>query len=134
MTDDILNDYEHAVNRKIEENADKADFPKMEAYDIKKEDFDNYLFNKQAILDSNTNEKVRYTIWGILIAIPVLVLDAFPHEELPWGEDLSLFVGIGAGVVFCVCYQIIMGAVKRYRLSHQRDEQMERYIADVMGY
>ncbi|MGI6222097.1 MAG: hypothetical protein ACOYJG_00635 [Prevotella sp.] len=133
MVKDILNDYEHSVTKKIAENEAEPDFPKLEDYGLEKNAFDTYLFEKQAILDSNSNEKVRYTIWGILMVTPVLVADIFPHNRLPWGEA-TLLVALVAGFVLCVIYQVIANAVKRNRLRNHYDDKMEKYINDVLNY
>ena len=72
--DEILHDYEHMVSNKISAHCKEDGFPAIENYGITKSDLETYLFEKQALMDSNSNEKVRYTVWGILIVIPVVVL------------------------------------------------------------
>ena len=133
MRDDILNDYEHMVSNKVAEHGKEDGFPSLEDYGINKSDFETYLFEKQALLDSGKNEKVRYTVWGILIVIPVVVLDCFPHKSLPWG-DWSIYFGIALGIILCLMYEVISRFIHRRKLLNHNDEKMERYINDVLNY
>ena len=133
MEKDILNDYEHKVTKKIAERGEEAGFPRLEDYGLKKNAFETYLFEKQAILDINGNDKARYTIWGLLMVAPVLAADAFPHERLPWGEA-TILVALVGGFLLCLLFQAIVSMVKRSKLRNLYDEKMEKYINDVLNY
>lgn len=131
--ENILDDYEHKVARIVDEHADDSLFPKLEDFQLTREQLDDYLFEKQVILDFGRNLRTRYTIWGILIVLPVLFIDAFPHEQLPWG-DYSLFVAIMVGLALCAVYELLLWVVRAMRLKRQSDPQVERYIQKVLHY
>lgn len=131
--ENILDDYEHKVARIVDEHADDSLFPKLEDFQLTREQLDDYLFEKQVILDFGRNLRTRYTIWGILIVLPVLFIDAFPHEQLPWG-DYSLFVAIMVGLALCAAYELLLWVVRAMRLKRQSDPQVERYIQKVLHY
>ena len=48
---EFFNDFEHKVTDKMKKYADRVDFPKVEDYGITRMELDDYLFDKQAILD-----------------------------------------------------------------------------------
>ncbi len=131
--ENILDDYEHKVARIVDEHADDSLFPKLEDFQLTREQLDDYLFEKQVILDFGRNLRTRYTIWGILIVLPVLFIDAFPHEQLPWG-DYSLFVAIMVGLALCAVYELLLWVLRAVRLKRQSDPQVERYIQKVLHY
>ena len=108
-------DYEHMVTDKIADYAEDTGFPAMTDYGITRRELDDYLFDKQAIFDSRGTEKSQYTVLGICIIIPVLILSAFPDRYMPGGR-WSLLLSI------------------KKRLSKIRNEKIERYIADVLKY
>lgn len=131
--DDILHDYEHMVSNKILAHCKEDGFPAIENYGITKSDLETYLFEKQALMDSHSNEKVRYTVWGILIVIPVVVLDCFPHKSLPWG-DWSIYFGIAIGIVLCLMYEVVSRFIYHRKLTGHYSEKIEKYISDVLNY
>ena len=47
----ILDDFEHKVTGKIAKYGNEPDFPKFENYGITRMELDDYLFDKQSILD-----------------------------------------------------------------------------------
>ena len=51
MQNNILDDMEHRIRKVIAANRDKQGFPRLEDYGIEEEDFDDYLFYKQAVID-----------------------------------------------------------------------------------
>ena len=129
----ILDDYEHRVRRKMEQYGDRDGFPRIEDYGNTSDDLSDYLFDKQAILDSGGSTRSQLTIGGILMVIPILVLSMFPENSLPWG-DLSLFVGIGLGLLLGLVYKLLMAFVIRVRLRRMRDERMEEFLNKVIQY
>ena len=76
----ILNDFEHKVTSKIKLYGNYPDFPKMEDYGIEGMELDDYLFDKQAILDMGGSSRNKLTVGGIITLLPVIVLSAFPDS------------------------------------------------------
>ena len=70
----LLDDFEHLVTGAIEEYKDAPGFPQLDAYGITQEELSDYLFDKQAILDGGGSKRTNYTIAGILIVLPVIIL------------------------------------------------------------
>jgi len=134
MKNPILNDYEHSITNKIKEFESKPDFPNPSDFGTDKAEVDDYLFDKQAILDSRGNEKTRYTIWGMLFILPVLVLSAFPSSSLPFKDDYALFVGIAIGILLCAIYEIIARAIYQGRLRKLYKKNIEQYLDAIERY
>ena len=126
-------DYEHMVTDKIADHAEDTGFPAMTDYGITRRELDDYLFDKQAIFDSRGTEKSQYTVLGICIIIPVLILSAFPDRYMPGGR-WSLLLGVGVGLVFALLVRLFTDLSIKKRLGKIRDEKIERYIADVLKY
>lgn len=131
--DNILDDYEHLVTRTLEAHQGESLFPKLEDFHLTRRQLDDYLFEKQVILDFGTDAKTRYTVWGILIVLPVLIIDAFPHETLPWG-DYSFFGAILFGVMLCAVYSLLVWVIRQVKLKRQSDPNIERFIQKVLHY
>ena len=89
MLEADLNDFQHKVERLIRDHKDEAGFPMLDTFRLEQEELDDYLFERQAILDSKGSERSRYTVAGFLIALPVIVISAFPEESLPWGRHME---------------------------------------------
>ena len=68
----ILDDFEHKVTGKIAKYGNEPDFPKFENYGITRMELDDYLFDKQAILDMGGSKRSQLTIGGFITVLPVL--------------------------------------------------------------
>lgn len=132
-TRDILNDYEHSVTNKIRDYGEEPGFPRLEDFQVSREELSGYLFDKQAIIDSRGSEKSRYTVYGILMVIPILVQAAFPDEKLPFGE-LTILLSIGIGLLLALLYRVVMETVIKLKLRRLYDDRIERYIEKVLAY
>ena len=101
----ILDDFEHKVANKIEKYGANADFPKFENYGITRMDLDDYLFDKQAILDMGGSKRTQLTVGGFITVIPVLILSCFPDKS-PIYENgkaittvIAIIIGLPLGVI-----------------------------------
>ena len=77
----ILDDFEHKVTGKIAKYGNEPDFPKFENYGITRMELDDYLFDKQSILDMGGSKRSQLTIGGFITVLPVLVLSCFPDKS-----------------------------------------------------
>lgn len=127
----VIDDFEHRVHQRIAMYEGNVGFPKMEDYGVTSEELDDYLFDRQVILDMAGSKKAQYTLAGILIVLPVIILSAFPESAYPWGE-WTLFVAIGVGVLFYLLVRALIKMVISIRLRKQRIPKMECYIAAVL--
>lgn len=133
----ILDDYEHQVNKLIELHREESDFPEMESFGVNRELLDDYLFNYQAILDSEGSQRSQQTVYGIIALIPVIVLSAFPIQLLPWkNETLTLLVGIVVGVALSLIIKGIRVVMKRRNLQRHKDSNPDvvAYVDAVINY
>ena len=133
----ILDDYEHRVNSAIEHHQDKEGFPSMEAYGITREKLDDYLFDYQAILDSEGSQRSQLTTYGIIALIPIIVLSVFPRKSLPWNNDtLSILIGIAIGVVIALIIKGLRMVLKNKNIKRQKTKHpsVAAYINAVLEF
>lgn len=126
-------DFQQRVSRKIQLNKTYSDFPKAEDYGITESELSDYLFDKQAILDSEGSPRSQYTVAGILIVLPVIVISAFSEKDLPWGR-WSLFVGLGIGLALAGCVKYLIKLLIRIRLKRMINTKIDDYIHAVLNY
>jgi len=128
-----LNDFQHKIERLMREHKEEVDFPLLEDFKLLPDELDDYLFERQAILDSKGSERSRYTVAGVLIALPVIVISAFPETSLPWG-DWSLLVAVAIGVGLFLLYLAIQKAVIKGRLSrlNSNSPEAKRYVDQLL--
>lgn len=133
----ILDDFEHRVNQAIEHHQDEQDFPRMEAYNVTRKELDEYLFDYQAILDSEGSQRSQQTKYGIIAVIPVIVISAFPLKSLPWdSETLSLLAGVALGLVIALAIKGIRVLMKNKSIERQKAEHPDvvAYINAVLSF
>ncbi len=131
----LLDDFQHQVERKIEHHGDEQGFPQMADYQVTQADLDNYLFDKQAILDSRGTEKGRYTMAAIIIIIPLVILAVmYPVNEMPWGQ-WSPILAIGAGLLLWGVVVALQQALIRMRLTKldQQQPDVAKYVEAVLN-
>ncbi len=129
----ILDDFTHHVTDKIDKYGDCDDFPKMSSYQIERRELDSYLFDKQAILDMEGSKRTQYTIFGILVVIPILILSAFPENVWPWG-NYTVLAAIGLGVLLGLFFKGLMRLIINFRIHKMADRHYDAYINAVLSY
>lgn len=134
MEKNLLDDFEHSVSNKVRDHKDEPGFPQPEDFGLEQRYIDDYLFQKQAILDSLGTQKARYTLIGILIVLPVLVASAFPEEDLPYGMLGGTLLALAAGIVLALLVMGILRLIRSLRLRRMRDASVEQYISAVLSY
>lgn len=131
MTETV--DFYTLISNKINRFHESEDFPQLEQFSITKEELNDYLLDKQAILDREGSKRSQYTIMGLLIALPLIVLSAFPQKSLPWGDYIYL-VGILAGLLLVGIVKFATKCLIRRQLKHISDERIEKYLEAVQNY
>ena len=124
----ILDDMEHQVRKVIADHREDPGFPKIEDYGISEEDFDDYMFYKQAIIDDVDSLRKKYTIYSVIFIIPFVVM-AFYDTTVT-----NFLIALAGGFVLCAIYYVITIIINRVRMSRLNNESIERYIADVMKF
>jgi len=132
--DTILDDYQHRVEAQIAAHDGEAGFPRMDDYGFTRDDLDDYLFDVQAIMDSEGSQKTQYTVMGFFIVLPVLIFSAVPDDKMPGGSDWGLFVAIAFGLVLALLVKCLIKLVIRLRLRNRADKNIDRYISDIFKY
>ncbi len=123
-----IDDMEHRVRKVISEHREEAGFPKLEDYGVSEEEFDDYLFDKQAVIDDIDSLKKKYTIYSIIFIIPFVVI-AFYETTVR-----NTLIATGCGLLLCLAYYLLTLLVRKIRMSRMNNEAIERYITDVMKY
>lgn len=126
-------DFYTLISNKINRFHESEDFPQLEQFSITKEELNDYLLDKQAILDREGSKRSQYTIMGLLIALPLIVLSAFPQKSLPWG-DYTYLAGILAGLLLVGIVKLATKYLIRRQLKHITDERIEKYLEAVQNY
>ena len=124
----ILDDMEHRVRKVIADHREDPGFPKIEDYGVSEEDFDDYMFYKQAIIDDVDSLRKKYTIYSVIFIIPFVVMAFFDTTVT------NLLIALAGGFVLCAIYYVITIIINRVRMSRLNNESIERYIADVMKF
>ena len=93
----------------------------------------DYLFDKQAILDSAGSSRTQYTIAGILIVLPVLVMSVFSEKQLPWGE-WSVIIAVVIGLLLFAVYKVLLKLFIKYKLKKLHNHNIEAYIEAILNY
>ena len=130
----ILDDFEHKVAGKIAKYGNEPDFPKFENYGITRMELDDYLFDKQAILDMGGSSRNKLTVGGIITLLPVIVLSAFPDSAYIYGKMGTTVLAIAVGLMLALCLYAVLKAVIRFRLARHADLKFETYIKAVLFY
>ena len=124
----ILDDMEHRVRKVIADHRKDPGFPKIEDYGVSEEDFDDYMFYKQAIIDDVDSLRKKYTIYSVIFIIPFVVMAFFDTTVT------NFLIALAGGFVLCAIYYVITIIINRVRMSRLNNESIERYIADVMKF
>ena len=124
----ILDDMEHRVRKVIADHREDPGFPKIEDYGVSEEDFDDYMFYKQAIIDDVDSLRKKYTIYSVIFIIPFVVMAFFDTTVT------NFLIALAGGCVLCAIYYVITIIINRVRMSRLNNESIERYIADVMKF
>lgn len=119
---------EHRVRKIIYEHSQDPGFPRLEDYGVTEDEFGDYLFYKQAVIDNAESLRKKYTIYSIIFFIPFVVA-AFGETT----ATNALIAG-GCGIVLCGIYYLITILIQKWRMSRLNNEAIERYIADVMKF
>lgn len=132
----ILNDFEHKVTGKINKFKEMPNFPKLEDYGISQQDFDGYLFDKQAILDMGGSKRSQLTVGGVITVLPVLVLSAFPDDSSVYemGKMWATVAALLLGLLIALLWKAVVQMIIHYRLAKLKDTKMESYIKAVLFY
>ena len=126
----ISNDFERQLRHKIAHYDYLDTFPKMANFGVNRSEFDDYVIEKQSILDMEGNARKRYTLLALIFLLPFFVLSAFPEQYLPLG-NYAFLIGFVIGFLLVALQQWTIKKVKQKRLNRIYHPQIEKYIEAV---
>lgn len=124
----IIDDMEHRVRKVIAEHREDTGFPRLEDYGVTEDEFDDYMFYKQAVIDDVESLRKKYTIYSIIFIIPFIVV-AFYETTLT-----NALIACCCGLVLCAIYYLVTILIHKVRMSRLNNESIERYLSDVMKF
>lgn len=132
----ILDDFEHKVTNKMQKYGDEPDFPKLENYGLTRMELDDYLFDKQAILDMGGSKRTQLTVGGFITVIPVLILSCFPDKSPIYenGKAMTTIIAITIGLLLACFCKALLQMVILYRVNKHKETKMETFIKAVLFY
>ena len=132
----ILDDFEHKVTNKMQKYGDEPDFPKLENYGLTRMELDDYLFDKQAILDMGGSKRTQLTVGGFITVIPVWVLSCFPDKSPIYenGKAMTTIIAIIIGLLLACFCKALLQMVILYRVNKHKETKMETFIKAVLFY
>lgn len=132
----ILDDFEHKVTNKMQKYGDEPDFPKLENYGLTRMELDDYLFDKQAILDMGGSKRTQLTMGGFITVIPVLILSCFPDKSPIYenGKAMTTIIAIIIGLLLACFCKALLQMVILYRVNKHKETKMETFIKAVLFY
>ena len=126
----ISNDFERQLRHKIAHYDYLDTFPKIADFGVNRSEFDDYVIEKQSILDMEGNARKRYTLLALIFLLPFFVLSAFPEQYLPLG-NYAFLIGFVIGFLLVALQQWIIKKIKQKRLNRIYHPQIEKYIEAV---
>lgn len=132
----ILDDFEYKVTNKMQKYGDEPDFPKLENYGLTRMELDDYLFDKQAILDMGGSKRTQLTVGGFITVIPVLILSCFPDKSPIYenGKAMTTIIAIIIGLLLACFCKALLQMVILYRVNKHKETKMETFIKAVLFY
>jgi hypothetical protein len=132
----ILDDFEHKVTNTMQKYGDEPDFPKLENYGLTRMELDDYLFDKQAILDMGGSKRTQLTVGGFITVIPVLILSCFPDKSPIYenGKAMTTIIAIIIGLLLACFCKALLQMVILYRVNKHKETKMETFIKAVLFY
>lgn len=122
------NGWERRITNSLRTNKDNENFPQLADYGITRSDFDDYVVEKQYLLDRLENRKSSFVVPGAILILPVIIISIFTDSVL------GLFSGMAAGIVLAGSYIITLNSVDKHNLHKMYDEKIEKYIEDILNF
>ncbi len=132
----FVDDYEHRVTGKISRYGERSGFPRMEDYGVSRAELDDYLFDKQAVMDSVGSVRSQLTVGGFLTVLPVLVLSGFPNTSVVYakGQAVATVAALALGLLIALLVRAVQQLIVRFRLARMKNPKLETYIKAVLFY
>lgn len=125
--------YQMYILRKISRHDITPDFPKLDDFGITKSEMEDYLSEKQDVMDIPGTQTHRMTVFAGIILVSMLIFSAFDHIDTALGTNASS-IGMVVGVVLsCIWFFIVKFRVNS-KLKALYNENVEHYLEAVENY
>ena len=95
-----IDDMEHQVRKIIAQNREVAGFPQLDDYGVSEDEFDDYLFYKQAVIDDVDSLRRKYTVYSVIFILPFVVMAFF--KTTITNSLIAMGIGFGAKTLYCI--------------------------------
>ncbi len=129
----IEDSYQQQMLRKIALRSSEEGFPKYSDYGVDKGSVEDYLSEKQDVLDLRGSQTRQFTVVGCLVLIPALIASGFDHTQSPLGDKNSL-VALCGGVVMAACWWGLNSWRVNRKLKAMCNPDIEAYLSAVEEY
>lgn len=120
--------WERRISNAMAAGRGDENFPKLSDYGISREDFDDYVVEKEYLLDRLEQRKSSFVVPGALLILPVIVISMFTDSVT------GLFIAVAVGVVLAAAYVLTLNAIDKRNLNKLYDSKIEQYIDDILNY
>lgn len=129
----IEDSYQQQMLRKIALRSSEEGFPKYSDYGVDKGSVEEYLSEKQDVLDLRGSQTRQFTVVGCLVLIPALIASGFDHTQSPLGDKTSLVALLG-GVVLAACWWGLNSWRVNRKLKAIGNPDIEAFLSAVEEY
>lgn len=128
MVDKTVEQLEERVKTLMKERADDPGFPQLSDYDTDEDELNDYFFDQKIVDDPMERAKKTYTVYGLILIMPVVVFSMFP------GDEKYLFIGLGIGAVLCLLYYLFQTWRKKRADRRLKESGAGRYVEAVLRF
>ena len=126
MVDKSIEELEERVKTLLKEHGDEPGFPQLSDFDIDEETLNDYFFDQKIVGDPMEAAKKTYTIYGLILIMPVVVFSMFP------GDEKYLFIGLAIGALLCLCFYLFQNWRKKRHERALRESGAGRFVEAVL--
>ncbi len=128
MVDKSIEQLEERVKEIMKQHAEEPGFPKLSDYDIDEDELNDYFFDQKIIDDPMEKAKKTYTLYGLILIMPVVVFSMFP------GDEKYLFISLGIGAVLCLMYYLFQTWRRKQEERKLRESGAARFVDAVLKF
>ena len=108
-------------------------FPRYTDYGVDKASVEDYLSEKQDILELRGSQTKQFTVVGCPILVPALIASGFDHTQSPFGDKTSLVAMLG-GVVLAACWWGLNSWRVNRKLKAIYHPEIEAFLSAIEEY
>lgn len=125
--------YQQHILTKIDVWETSEGFPKIQDFGIDRRDMEDYLSEKQDILDIPGSQTHQLTVYASIVLVPTFIASAFDHVDTIFGTNATL-VGLGIGILLSASWWGITTRRVRKKLNALYNGKIEDYLRAVENF